>query len=179
MARVVNVETMRKRILTAVAILGCLALVAIAVLVFWFAGRAMGGGTTSVGQTSVQYVSISSDRRISLIIWSDGLGTAETRGDSGLFGSSAEGFFSSVDGKRIDWKWKAPKEKGGDFQLNGTPYDLANGTLFLVSTKGGQVRVTQLDVDLSRVRPNAQAFEALTKNEPTIAKFIADAAGQK
>src|SRR5262249_13756183 len=177
--RVVNVATMRMRILTAVAIIGGLALVAVAILVFWFAGGAMGGGTTSVGQTSVQYVSISPDRRISLVIWSDSLGAAETSGDSDLFGSSAEGFFSSVDGKRIDWKWKAPKEKGGDFQLNGTPYDLANDTRLPVSTTGGQVRVTQLDVDLSRVRPNAQAFEALAKNEPTIAKFIAEASGQK
>ncbi len=139
----------------------------------------MGGGTTSVGQTSVHYVGISPDRRINLVIWSDSLGAAETSGDSGLVGSTAERFFTSVDGKRIDWKWRVPKEKGGDFRLNGTPYDLANGTLFLVSTKGGRVRVTQLDVDLSRVQPNAQAFEALAKNEPTIAKFIAEASGEK
>jgi hypothetical protein len=29
------------------------------------------------------------------------------------------------------------------------------------------------------VQPNAQAFEALAKNEPTVAKFIAEASGQK
>src|SRR5262249_60710363 len=86
--RVVNVATMRKRILTAVAIIGCLALIAVALLVFWFAGGAVGGGITSVGETSLQYVSISPDRRISLVIWSDSVSAAETSSDSGLFGAS-------------------------------------------------------------------------------------------
>jgi len=96
-----------------------------------------------------------------------------------LFGSSAQGFFSSADGRRVDWKWKAPKEKGGDFQINGIPHDLANGTLFLVSTKGGQVRVTQLDVDLSKVQSDKQGFEAFANTQPKVAQFIAEAAGQK
>jgi hypothetical protein len=56
---------------------------------------------------------------------------------------------------------------------------VANGTLFLVATKDGQIRVTQLDVALSQVQPNTQGFEALAKMEPKIAKFIAEASGQK
>ena len=168
---------MRKRILIAVAIIGCLAVV---VLGFWFLlGGGPRGGTTSVVETAVQYVSVSPDGRIGLVIWSDLNGGAGQKSDSGLFGSSAEGFFSSAEGRRIDWEWKSPKEKGGDFQINGTPYDLADGTLFLVSTKGGKVRVTQLDVDLSKVQSDKQVFEAFAKNQPKVAQFIADASGQK
>src|SRR5262249_51217159 len=116
-----NVTTMRKRIFTAVAIVGCLAVLAAVLLVVWFGlQRGIGGGTNSVGETSVQYVSISGDGRISLLIWSDAVRNVRTHAESGFFGPSVEGFFSSVDGKRIDWRWKAPKEKGGDFQLNGT-----------------------------------------------------------
>jgi hypothetical protein len=89
------------------------------------------------------------------------------------------GFFSSANGKRVEWAWKAPQERGGRFQLNGTAYDLANGTLFLVSTKGGQIRVTQLDVDLSQVQPDKQGFEAFAKEQPRIAQFFADGAGRK
>jgi hypothetical protein len=171
---------MRKRILITVAIIGCLALVAIGMLALWFLfGVGPTGGTTRVGETSVQYVSVSPDGGISLVIWSDLSGGAGQGGESSLFGYSAAGFCSSADGRRIDWEWKAPKEKSGDFQINGTAYDLAIGTLFLVSTKGGQVRVTQLDVDLSKVKPDKQGFEALVKKEPRVAQFIADASGQK
>jgi hypothetical protein len=170
-----------KRIITTVAIIGCLALVATVVLGLWLLFGFVGarGGTTSVGDTSVQYVSVSPDGRISLVIWSDLNEGAGQSNESDLFGSSAAGYFSSADGRRIDWEWKAPKEKGGDFQINGAPYELANGTLFLVSTKGGQVRVTQLDVDLATVIPDKQAFEALAKKDPRVARFIAEASGKK
>jgi hypothetical protein len=152
---------MGKRITIAVAILGGLALVAVVVL---FTSRSgMGGGATSV------------DGRISLLIWSDLTDKSGSSSEGSLFGSSAEGFFSSADGRRVDWTWKAPKEKGGDFQINGMAHDLANGTLFLVSTKGGQVQVTQLDVDLSKVQSDKQGFEAFANTQPKVAKFIAEA----
>ena len=172
-----TVTTMRKRIIITVAIIGGLTVAAVLLLFMFRTG--MGGGATSVGDTSVQYVSISRDGRISLLIWSDLTGKGGSSSEGGLFGSSAQGFFSSADGRRVDWKWKAPKEKGGDFQINGIPHDLANGTLFLVSTKGGQVRVTQLDVDLSKVQSDKQGFEAFANTQPKVAQFIAEAAGQK
>lgn len=171
---------MRKRIFTAVVIITCLALVAAGIVVFWLSGGVMGAGGTSVGETSVQYVSINPERRISLLVWSDlNDGPGGSSGEAGLFGSSCKGFASSADGRRIDWAWQGAKEKGGDFQINGTAYDLANGTLFLVSTKGGPVRVTQLDVDLAKVQADKQGFEALAKDQPKITQFLADAAERK
>ena len=168
---------MRKRITITVAIIGVVAVVA--VLMLFMFRTATGGGATSVGDTSVQYVSIRPDGRISLLIWSDLTDKSGSSSTGDLFGSSSEGFFSSADGRRVDWKWKAPKEKGGAFQINGKPHDLANGTLFLVSSKGGQVQVAQLDVDLSKVQSDKQGFEAFAKTQPKVAKFIAEAAGQK
>ena len=173
---------MSKRILAIVAIIGCLALVVVVMLGLWFlfsAGPSGGGGAMSVGETSVQYVCVSPHNRIGLVIWSDVNGGVGQSSESDLFQSSAAGFFSSADGRRVDWTWKAPKEKGGDFQINGIPHDLANGTLFLVSTKDGQVRVTQLDVDLSKIQSDKQGFEAFAKNQPKVAQFIAEAARQK
>jgi hypothetical protein len=167
---------MRKRITIAVAIIGGLAVVAVFMLFMFRTG--MRGGATSVGDTCVQYVSIRPDGRISLLIWSDLTDKSGSSSAGDLFGSSAEGFFSSADGRRVDWKWKAPKEKGGAFQINGISHDLANGTLFLVSTKGGQVRVTQLDVDLSKVQTDKLGFEAFANGQPKVAQFIAEA-GQK
>jgi hypothetical protein len=168
---------MRKRVAITVVIIGGLAVVA--VLMLFMSRTEMGGGATSVGDTTVQYVSIRPDGRISLLIWSDLADKSGSSSAGDLFGSSAEGSFSSADGRRVDWKWKAPKEKGGQFQINGTSHDLAHGTLFLVSTKGGQVRVTQLDVDLSKVQSDKQGLEAFAKTQPKVAQFIAQAAGSK
>ena len=81
--------------------------------------------------------------------------------------------------RRLHGSGKEPAKKGGDFKLNGKPYDLAKGTLLLVATKGGAVRVTQLDVDLSKVEPNEKGFQGLAKKHEKLAKFLADASEQK
>jgi hypothetical protein len=171
---------MRKRIiLGSVAVFICVAVVTV-IFVFWLLLSTQGvngGGNTTVGETSVTY-EFSGDR-IVLVIWSDAIGPSGSENDSIFFTSTAKGFFSSVDGKRINWEWKAARDRGGDFQIDGAPHDLSNGTLMLVSTKGGQVRVTQLDVDLSNVEANKRGFEALAKNEPRVAKFIAEASQKK
>jgi hypothetical protein len=181
---------MGKRLFTtrSVAIVGCLVFVA-AVVIFgvWFVlvpdsrGPRLpinGGGSCSVGDDAVQYVR--SGDKIALVIWCVGNhGHSSLSSESGLFSSTSRGFLSSADGKQIKWAWDDPREKGGDFEIDGTRYDLANGALFLLSTKDRQLRVTQLHVDLSHVQGSTQGFEALAKKEPRIAKFIAEASGQK
>ena len=136
-----------------------------------------GGGSTSVGQTSVDYKR--STKGLALVIWWDSGGPSESGSESGPFGSNAWGTFTPAKGKKIAWEWKGAREKGGDFKINGKPYDLAKGTLLLVSTKGGEVRTTQLDVDLSKVEPNEKGFQGLAKKHEKLAKFIADASDQK
>jgi hypothetical protein len=161
--------------------IGCLALVGVILLAVLIGlQRGIGGGTNSVGETTVQYVSMRADRCINLLIWTDAVGSAGTSAQSAVFGSgSVEGFFTSADGKRMGWNWNAPREKGGDFRLNGTTYDLANGIVFLVSTRGGQVRVTQLDLDLSKVEAHKRGFEAFANSQPRVAEFVSDAIGGK
>ena len=172
---------MRRWKSTAVTVFGYLSVVAVVILVVWVLefASAMGGGGISVGHTSAQYVSTGRDGRIALLIWTDLTGQTGSSADGGLFGATCNGYASSPDGRRVDWRWKAPKEKGGDFRINGTRYDLAGGTLFLVSTKGGQVRVTQLDADLSKVRTDGEGIETFAKNQPEVARFIAEASGPK
>ena len=169
---------MRKRIiLGSAAVILAVALVVVIILLFFPQG-ATGGGGISMGETNVSYVT--SGDRIVLLIWNDTPGPSGSGSESFFFTSSAKGFLTSAAGKRINWEWKGPKERGGDFQIDGKPFDLADGTLLLVSTKGGQVRVTQLDVDLSKVQTTSsgetkKAFESMAKNEPRVAKFIAEA----
>ena len=136
-----------------------------------------GGGSTSVGQTSVDYKR--STKGLALVIWWDSGGPSESGSESGPLGSNAWGTFTPAKGKKITWEWKGAREKGGDFKINGKPYDLAKGTLLLVSTKGGEVRVTQLDVDLLKVEANEKGFQGLAKKHEKLAKFLADASHQK
>ena len=136
-----------------------------------------GGGSTSVGQTSVDYKR--STKGLALVIWWDSGGPSESDSESGPLGSNAWGAFTPAKGKKIKWEWKGAREKGGDFKLNGKPYDLAKGILLLVSTQGGEVRVTQLDVDLSKTEPNEKGFRGLAKKHEKLAKFLADASQQK
>jgi hypothetical protein len=168
---------MRKRIILGIAA-ATLAAVFVIVGIFLFLPRMPnGGGGVSMGGTNVSYVS--SGDRIVLLIWNDTSGPSGSETESVFLTSNTKGFFTSAAGKRISWEWKAPKERGGDFQIDGNRFDLADGTLLLVSTKD-QVRVTQLDVDLSKVRVTSSdetraAFEGIAKNEPRVAKFIAEA----
>jgi hypothetical protein len=172
---------MRKWIFAAV-ILGCLVLVAGA-LVIWvtisFSRAVTGARGMPVGETSVQFLHFGGNSRLGLVIWSDVNGTMGSSGESGWFHSSHQGYASSPDGRRIDWEWKSSDREGGALQINGTAYDLGRGRLFLVSTKGGPVRVTQVHVDLADVAPDPQGFAALAQREPKVAQFIAERSAQK
>ena len=176
---------MSKRTIVIVAIVGAvsLALAAVVMLAIYFdpmqAGA--GGGGFGVGKSSVQYVTIGANQRVGLVICTDAMGTSSSGAESGLFsGSVAKGSIGTANGKRIEWEWNSPRDKGGDFQLDGAPYDLSKGSVFLVSTKGGQVRVEQLDADLSSFptqrRGNMQtAFKDWAKGEPKVGQFLAEA----
>jgi hypothetical protein len=163
------------------AIVGCLTL--IAVLVFlgvwyvfgpWPRLTIVGAGNYSSVKPYGQ--SVSSDDGVVVAIWcADTPGPNDATIEDAFFGYrfTPKGFFTFADGKRIDWRWERPRHKGGDFQIDGRRYDLANGGLFLVSAQDGRLRVTQLDADLS------QNLDALAKTEPKVAKFLAEAAGEK
>jgi hypothetical protein len=177
-------SAMHKRLFIIGAIIGCLAVVTTFILGLWFLldarpGRPAGGGTASIGDTTVHYVQLGPDGRIGLVVWSDLSGAGGQKSESDLFKSTTAGFVSSPDGRRVDWEWKGSREKSGDFQINGSAYDLANGTLFLVSTTRGQVQVTQLDVDLSNIKPGKQGLEAFANNQPKVAQFISEASAPK
>jgi hypothetical protein len=182
---------MGSRLLTVrlIASAGCLLLLAVVVIIVGWLALAFGqrgprlaiagGGTFSVGdETAVEYVL--SEHGIALAMWcADTHGPSGSSSESGLFSATASGYFSSADGKLVTWAWHDPREKGGDFEIDGVPYDLAKGRLFLLTTKEGQVRVTQVDVDLSQVQSNATGFRALANKEQRIAKFITEASRQK
>ena len=188
---------MPKRVLLVGAILGLLAIVGMVATILLMHPPGTGGGNFSVGKTVVQYATFGRDRA-ALVILSDAPGGVGSTGESGFFMTSFEkGFLTSAEGKRIEWEWISPRDKGGDFHLDGEGYDMSKGTLFLVATKGGKVRVTQLDADLSkfpiirelgelpqrpgaaRVDKQADAVKEWAKNVPKVAQFLDEVEGQR
>jgi len=73
-----------------------------------------GGGSTSVGPTSVDYSR--STRGLALVIWWDSDGAGESGSESSPFGSNAMGSFTPAKGKKITWEWKGAREKGWGLQ---------------------------------------------------------------
>ena len=97
---------------------------------------------------------------LAILIWYD------FRGDSGSSSTSSGGNFGqlptytihgyaeSEDGERFEWEVETTDGETARFRLAGEPYDLSQGTLFIVTMEGGRADVTQLEQDLSDVEPN-------------------------
>lgn len=63
----------------------------------------------------------------------------------------------------------------GSLTIGGEKYELANGTLVLVSGSGGKIRTRQLDRDLSSVDLKERAtWAAFLKGDPEIPAFFKD-----
>jgi hypothetical protein len=73
----------------------------------------------------------------------------------------------------VTWEWVTRDGRTGAVTVNGTTYDAAAGRVFLVATRGGQVRVRQVRADLAGVRPQRAGFLALADGDPEIARFVA------
>ena len=115
---------------------------------------------------------------IAFVIWAD------VRMGSGSWGGAAKGAFARGEkqGEQefVRWEWKPEGGTTGTLMLNEEPYVLEKGTLFLVSTRGGQPRVKQLDKDLSVLKDKqfeqfVESLKALAKSDKEISEFFVGA----
>ena len=96
--------------------------------------------------------------------------------------SNSKQFFeraSRNDGPEVKWEWITRDGRTGTVTINGATYDAAAGRVFLIATRGGQVRVRQLLPDLSGVQAERASFLALVDGNPEIARFVAAASRQE
>ena len=75
------------------------------------------------------------------------------------------------DATRLTWAAQTRNGQDVDFQIDGTAYDLANGTLFLVDTSGSRTAVTQLQRDLTAVTVEREDIIAFAQSDPEIREF--------
>ena len=116
---------------------------------------------------------------VRLMIWDD------VDGNHGYSGSGSTddpvyrgaGAVEAVDGSGYTYELETTDGETASFTLAGDSYDLANGALFLVTSKEGAIRVVQLQRDFSALETTNAAVEALAGSDEDIAAFVAAAGG--
>jgi len=79
----------------------------------------------------------------------------------------------SKDGKTIvEVQCKTPDGKSGSCQVNGQAFDLAAGSLILVSTTGPEIRLKQLQRDTLQMQPEVETFRELAGTDAEIQAFF-------
>ncbi|MDA1054022.1 MAG: hypothetical protein O3C40_26535 [Planctomycetota bacterium] len=73
----------------------------------------------------------------------------------------------------VEWEPRiAHQTKTGLFRLNDQSFDLAAGSLILVSTVGDEIRIKQLKRDTLQMEPKEETFRDLAKTDAEISEFF-------
>jgi hypothetical protein len=111
---------------------------------------------------------------LDVLIWHDlaGEGTAHSVGSNAGRLYVERGFAYSADGRGLAWEVRTADGRIGEAQIAGVRYDLAAGTLFIVTTDAGTPSVRQLSRDLSTVPLDHDGILAFARNDPDLAAFM-------
>jgi hypothetical protein len=143
------------------------------------------GGTTPPGPNAV-YGGVNGQASYLLLDWQEGLRVliwddiVEGGHDNSGSGSTSDpvyhqsGGAQAADGRSYEYELETSDGLKAEFTIDGVPYDLEQGRLFLIRTAGDGTRVQQLDLDLSGLTPTNDSIVAFGKETPEIAAFIAE-----
>jgi hypothetical protein len=113
------------------------------------------------------------DGKTTVLVWFDSdldfHDSENTNGPTHVF----QGKFPWPDGRQGEWRCEIQDGDGttGKLTIDGKAYDLADGSLFLVSTRDKGPQVTQLKRDLSGVRVPGGGLEELYR-DPEVRKRL-------
>ncbi|MHC4631906.1 MAG: hypothetical protein ACYS9C_11645 [Planctomycetota bacterium] len=82
------------------------------------------------------------------------------------------GYVESVSRRRVDVECYVEEPMKGSATIGGQKYDLANGSLFLISVRSPQTRVAQIKQDIYTVTPRARNRKQLVEDAPEIRAFF-------
>jgi hypothetical protein len=83
-----------------------------------------------------------------------------------------EGSATSPDGRQFVWQLETTDGRNVKCRVADKEYDLANGCLFLVKTRGGKTEVEQLSRDLSAVQPETESCRSFVRSDPAVSKLL-------
>jgi len=117
---------------------------------------------------------------LTILIWDDIRGSHSNHGA----GSSSDPVFrqsgqaESPDGRSYSYQVETENGVTARFTIDGKEFDLSQGTIFLVKTKGAETSVQQLSRDLSEVSFADEAFREMAQSDPDVAALISNGEGQ-
>lgn len=120
------------------------------------------------------YVLLRWQEGLEVLIWHDVAGSsmAHSTGSTEDPIYAERGWARSADGRTFEWEIETTDGKTGQARIGGTSYDLAAGTLFIVTTSGGRTEVRKLDRDLSSVPLDHDGILAYADSDPDLAAFM-------
>ena len=126
-----------------------------------------------IDEASVTFITLKAGppEGVPFVVWSDLPNGSSGSGDGSARGASYEGRHSATDGRRVEFRAKTTDGKSGSITIAGVDYDLAMGSLFLVSTSDDPPKVAQISFDLSGF-PKGDALKELAKSNPQIRGFF-------
>ncbi|MGB3715969.1 MAG: hypothetical protein WA996_16200, partial [Candidatus Promineifilaceae bacterium] len=132
--------------------------------------NALGG---SIDQTS--YLLLDWPEGLRILIWDDVFegghnNHTESATNDPVFHQS--GSAQSIDGRRYEYSLETRDGLQAEFTIDGSPYDLDRGKLFLIRMAQGVTQVEQLDLDLSGLSPTNAGIEDFGRQTTEIEVFI-------
>ncbi len=139
-------------------------------------GASTTGGVVGEGA----YTFMQWNEGLTILIWDDITGSHSNHGS----GSSSDPVFrqsgqaESPDGRNYSYQVETEDGVTARFTIDGKEFDLSQGTLFLVKTRGADTVVQQLSRDISGISSTDAAFRKMAQSDPDVAALISSAEGQ-
>jgi hypothetical protein len=128
--------------------------------------------TGLLGETT--YTFLQWKEGLNVMIWDDVKGARSSSTVDSVDGPifQHEASAESLDGRLFGYRLETSDGKTAVFAIDDREYDLAKGTLFLVTTRGGRTSVQQLVRDLASVLPTQEGCEEFGRTDPVVATFV-------
>jgi hypothetical protein len=121
--------------------------------------------------------------RFAVLQWKEGLTVVLVDDIDGGYGVSGSGFPGgpawrvesaprAADGRQVSWRVETTDGKTAAMFINEQEYDLVQGTLFLIRTRGGQTRVMQHHRNRAGRCSDYEECQLLLKDDPRVMQFI-------
>jgi hypothetical protein len=136
-------------------------------------------GEEAVGSGTVIWDEL--DNKVWLIIWFD---IATRDSDLALWASNSkldattgrvewERGQTAMDGRKFGVRVKTDSHgESGEVEINGRRFQVEDGRVFLVSTRGDKPDTIQLRMDLSKLEPTRANLLRMTEDQPQIKAYV-------
>ena len=88
-----------------------------------------------------------------------------------------KGAARAADGRQVSWRAETADGKTAAFFLDGQSYDLSQGTLFLIRTRGGPTSVAQHKSNPAGRCSDSTDCQLWLENDPLVMQFVQETLG--